>query len=86
MKCNPVQHFVFDQKYCKKGESRGKHTAAERVDASGDLVELVSLVLVNCMHLPVPFTLCRFVLSPPLTALSLTGAARALFAGSHRWR
>ena len=65
MKCNPVQHFVFDQKYCKKGESRGKHTAAERVDASGDLVELVSLVLVNCMHLPVPFTLCRFVLPPP---------------------
>eukprot|EP00966_Prymnesium_polylepis_P011374 261989-Prymnesium_polylepis.1 len=59
MTCNPLQHFLFDQKYCKKGESRGKHTAAERVDASGDLVELVSVVLVNALQLPVPYTLCR---------------------------
>ena len=54
-----MQHFVFDQKYAKKGESRGKHRAAERVNASGDLVELVSTVLVNMMRIPVPHTLGR---------------------------
>ena len=54
-----MQHFVFDQKYAKKGESRKKHRAAERVDASGDLVELVSTVLVNVMKVPVPQTLGR---------------------------
>jgi hypothetical protein len=56
-----IQHFCFDQKYAKKGASRGKHRAAERVDASGDLVELVSTVLVNFMRIPVPQTLGRCV-------------------------
>ena len=46
--------YVYDQKYAKKGESRSKHRGAERVDASGDLVELVNLVYVNLMHLPLP--------------------------------
>ena len=35
-----VQHFLYDQKYMKKGASRAKHTGQERVDASGDLVEV----------------------------------------------
>lgn len=61
MEMSAVQHFGFDQKYAKKGESRGKHRAAERVDASGDLVELVSTVLVNVMRLPLPQTLGRCV-------------------------
>ena len=60
-----IQHFCFDQKYAKKGESRAKHRAAERVDASGDLVELVSTVLVNVMKLPVPHTLGRFMRHVP---------------------
>lgn len=58
-----MQHFVFDQKYAKKGESRKKHRGAERVNASGDLVELVSTVLVNFMKIPVPQSLGG--LTPP---------------------
>ena len=59
MESFPIQHFVFDQKYCKKGESRGKHRGVERVDSSGDLVELVAVVIVNTMRIPVPATLPR---------------------------
>ena len=52
-----VQHFVFDQKYAKKGKARGEHRAAERVDSSGDLVDLVSMVYVNTIKTPLPFML-----------------------------
>ena len=54
-----IQHWIFDQKYAKKGESRAKHRGVERVDASGDLVELVSTVLCNFMKTEVPQTLGR---------------------------
>lgn len=74
-----VQHFVFDQKYAKKGESRKKHRGAERVDASGDLVELVSNVLVNFMKIPIPQTLGRHV--PRTRALEPVPPAL-----SHLWR
>ena len=62
-----VQHFVFDQKYAKKGKSRAKHRGCERVDASGDLVALVSTVLVNMMRIPVPATLGMYApcMRPP---------------------
>ena len=56
-----VQHFIFDQKYSKKGATRATHRAAERVDASGDLVELVSVVLVNYIKTEIPQTLGRSV-------------------------
>ena len=59
MTSTAVQHFLFDQKYAKKGASRGEHRAAERVDASGDLVELVSVVLVNFIKTEIPQTLGR---------------------------
>ena len=52
-----IQAFTFDQKYSKKGAARGKHRAQERVDASGDLVDLVSTVLVNFVRQHLPFTL-----------------------------
>jgi hypothetical protein len=73
LRTSAVQHFVFDQKYAKKGESRGKHRGAERVDASGDLVELVSTVLVNVMRTSVPQTLGRLassILELPTATLS----------------
>jgi hypothetical protein len=56
MACKPAPSFkimeglsfhIFDQCYKKKGASRGEHRAAERVDASGDLVDLISMVIVN---------------------------------------
>jgi hypothetical protein len=49
--------FIVDQKYVKKGESRGRHRAAEKVDASGDLIELVAFVYVNVMKIPIPYAL-----------------------------
>jgi hypothetical protein len=49
-----VQQFVYDQKYCKKGESRGKHRGPEKVDAAGDLIELVSMVYLNTIKVPLP--------------------------------
>lgn len=52
-----MQHFVFDQKYAKKGASRAQHRAAERVDASGDLVDLVSVVYLNMVRIPLPHSL-----------------------------
>jgi hypothetical protein len=56
MECRPkpsyyvstkISFHIFDQTFKKKGESRGKHRAAERVDASGDLVDLISMVIVS---------------------------------------
>jgi hypothetical protein len=47
-----VQMFIYDQKYCKKGASRGKHRGAEKVDAAGDLIDLVSTVYVNTIKVP----------------------------------
>jgi hypothetical protein len=52
-----VQSYIIDQKYIKKGKPRGAHRAGERVDASGDLVDLVSFVFVNVMKIPVPYAL-----------------------------
>lgn len=52
-----LQGYIIDQKYIKKGKSRGQHRAAERVDASGDLIELVSFVFVNVMKIPIPYSL-----------------------------
>ena len=66
MKCRPqpdfppskfMSLFIFDQRYVKKGASRGKHRAAERVDASGDLVDLISMVIVNSVKVPLPASL-----------------------------
>ena len=66
MKCRPqpdfppskfMSLFIFDQRYVKKGASRGKHRAAERVDASGDLVDLISMVIVNSVKVPIPASL-----------------------------
>jgi hypothetical protein len=47
-----VQMFLYDQKYAKRGASRGKHRAAEKVDAAGDLIDLVSVVYVNTIKVP----------------------------------
>ena len=52
-----IGSFIVDQKYIKKGKSRGEHRAAEQVDASGDLLELVAFVYVNVIKVPVPFAL-----------------------------
>ena len=42
-----LQAFIYDQTYSKKGASRGQHRATEQVDASGDLIELISTVYIN---------------------------------------
>ena len=74
MMCKPSVSFktmkglffgIFDQCYKKKGASRANHKAAERVDASGDLVDLVSIVIVNSMTMHVPDTLAGGI-SPAL--------------------
>jgi hypothetical protein len=74
MQCKPPVNFtpmpafsfhIFDQCYKKKGATRGEHKAAERVDASGDLVDLISMVIVNSMTMHVPDTLAGG-LSPAL--------------------
>ena len=52
-----VQSYIIDQKYVKKGKPRGQHRAAERVDASGDLIDLISFVFVNVIKTPVPYAL-----------------------------
>ena len=52
-----IQAFTFDQKYAKKGASRAQHRGQERVDASGDLIDLVSTVLVNMVRQHLPYTL-----------------------------
>jgi hypothetical protein len=66
MACRPAPPFftndaitlhIFDQTYKKKGASRGKHRAAEQVDASGDLIDLISMVIVNSVSIPLPMTL-----------------------------
>ena len=64
----PLSFFIFDQCYRKKGKSRGQHRAAERVDASGDLVDLISIVIVNSLELHVPALLAGSV-CPRLSAL-----------------
>ena len=46
--------YGYDQKYTRKGAPRSKHRAAERVDASGSLVELVSMVYVNTIRFQMP--------------------------------
>ena len=65
---HPLSFFIFDQCYRKKGKSRGQHRAAERVDASGDLIALVSIVIVNSLELHVPALLAGGI-CPRLSAL-----------------
>lgn len=76
MACKPKVEFrtmravafhIFDQCYKKKGKSRGEHRAAERVDASGDLVDLISMVIINSVTLHIPESLCGGI-SPQLEA------------------
>ena len=45
-----ISFHIFDQTDAKKGKARGTHRAAERVDASGALVDLVNMIIVNSMH------------------------------------
>ena len=82
MRCRPkppfrqmkgVVYHIFDQTFCKKGASRGKHRAAERVDASGALVELINMVIVNSMNVPLPDLLCGGITDGELNAMSTTG-------------
>ena len=65
--------FVFDQCYKKKGASRGKHRAAEHVSASGDLVDLISMVIVNSIKIPVPESLAGGVSRELANSLQTTG-------------
>ena len=82
MKCRPKPPFhestskslhIFDQCYKKKGESRGKHRAAEQVNASGDLVDLVSMVVVNSVTIPVPSLLAGGISPELANELHTTG-------------
>ena len=66
MACRPKPNFetrgdvrmhVFDQTFRKKGASRAVHRAAERVDASGALVDLINMVIVNSVSVPLPSNL-----------------------------
>ena len=67
-KCMPGFAFhVFDQCYKRKGATRKTHRAAEKVDASGALVDLISMVIINWVTLKVPDTLCGGI-SPELHA------------------
>lgn len=54
---NSFAFHIFDQCYKKKGKTRKEHRAAERVDAAGDLVDLISMVIVNSVSVHVPATL-----------------------------
>ena len=82
MDCRPSAAFdtmegvsvhVFDQCYKKKGKPRGKHRAAERVDASGDLVDLISMVIVNSVTISVPASLGGGISAGQLASLKRTG-------------
>ena len=82
MACRPkppfaeMNHYclhIFDQCYKKKGASRGKHRAAEQVSASGDLVDLVSMVIVNSVTIPVPSRLAGGISMELANELHTTG-------------
>ena len=64
---------IFDQCYKKKGESRGSHRATEQVNASGDLVDLVSMVVVNSVTIPIPSLLVGGIPRALSNALHTTG-------------
>ena len=68
-----VTYHIFDQTFAKKGASRGKHRAAERVDASGALVDLVDMVLVNSVSIPLPSLLGGGIQPAELNSLYTTG-------------
>lgn len=68
-----VAYHIFDQTFAKKGASRGKHRAAERVDASGALVELIDMVLINSMSIPLPHVLGGGLDNAELNHLYTTG-------------
>ena len=55
-----LQAFIYDQTYAKKGASRGQHRATEHVDASGNLIDLISTVYINSVKVEVPLTLGDF--------------------------
>ena len=65
--------WVYDQCYKKKGASRGKHRAAEKVDASGQLVDLISMVIINSIQMPIPELLAGGLTPAELNYLSTTG-------------
>ena len=82
MECKPalpfiqmagVRFFIYDQCYKKKGKSRGQHRAAEKVDASGDLVDLISMVIINSIELPIPHCLYGGITTAERNSLSTTG-------------
>jgi hypothetical protein len=82
MACRPEPGFeqgssvalhIFDQCYKKKGESRGKHRAAERVDATGDLVDLISMVIINSITIPVPRALLDGMSTADMNSMVTTG-------------
>ena len=68
-----VSFFIYDQCYKKKGKSRGEHRAAERVDASGDLIDLISMVIINSIQLPIPNLLAGGLTQAERNSLFATG-------------
>lgn len=66
-------YHIFDQTFAKKGASRGKHRVAERVDASGALVEPVDMVLINSVIIPLPSLLGGGLDNAELNHLYTTG-------------
>ena len=74
--------FVYDQCYKKKGKSRGQHRAAEKVDASGDLVDLVSMVIVNTLSIHVPCLLAGGLTPQKRMQLQQTGPYTKPFVAS----
>lgn len=73
---------IYDQCYKKKGQSRGKHRAAEKVDASGDLVDLVSMVVVNSLTVHVPRLLAGGLSAAKRASLRQTGPYTKPFVSS----
>lgn len=64
---------IYDQRHTKKGAARGTHRAAEKVDASGDLVDLVSMTIVNSLTIHVPAALASGLSPQLLASLKETG-------------
>ena len=74
--------FVYDQCYKKKGKSRGQHRAAEKVDASGDLIDLVSMVIVNTLKIHAPCLLAGGLTPQKRAQLQETGPYTKPFVAS----
>ena len=68
-----MSFWIYDQCYKRKGASRGKHRAAEKVDASGQLIDLISMVIINSIQMPIPELLAGGFAPAELNYLSTTG-------------